>query len=202
MMLRRVVALIVSLALTTLVLLFSATPDATASERSCEAVALPRLANADRFPGLPDEITPNVIVDDVFGGDVEETIEEFGGASNDPGLPSDLQMFTGDVVAFLLNPPEACAASLAYDGPFATSPTAPTAVFGFDSITAIPAPDNTGVFSDAGPATAAPSASAAIADTARAELAVTGSESEVMAFFGAGLVGFGALALGIRRRMS
>ena len=200
-MLRRFVATIVTLSLTSLLVLLSAAPEAAANGSSCEAVAVPRLGNGDRFPGLPDVITPDVIVDDVFGGDVEETIEEFGDASTDPGLPTDLQAFTGEVVAFLLNQPEECGPSLPYEGPFATSPTAPTAVFGFDSVKAIPAPDNAGVFSDPGPATAAAPSAPTTADAPATELAVTGSESEVLAFFGAGLIGFGALALGTRRRM-
>jgi len=211
MIMRRLLALAVTVALSTVVLLVSAAPQATASEGTCEAVALPRLANMGRFRGLPDELTPDILVDVVFGGDVEEALDELAGIATNPGVAPEVQAFFGDVVVYLLNPGEECGPSLTYGGPFASAPAAPTAVFGFDSIKPVPAspglstPDNTGVFSDPGSASA-PSAAPAPAPVASAEapsteLAVTGTESEVLVYFGAGFVGFGALALAARRRL-
>ncbi len=77
-----------------------------------------------------------------------------------------------------------CADAQAYPGPFTNMPASPTGPYGLGTLN--PA---------AGAAPAAPAASDGVAG-----LAQTGSESAVLAYAGAGLIAFGAVALGSRRR--
>jgi len=78
-----------------------------------------------------------------------------------------------------------CADAIAYPGPFTNMPTTPGGVYGWGSLNpqagdgpaAVPATGGTG-----------------------GGLAVTGSESAVLGYVGAGLVAFGAVALGSRRK--
>ena len=91
-------------------------------------------------------------------------------------LPSGIELG-----AELLN----CADQIAYGGPFATAPAAPYGPYGFGSLNPV-----AGGAADAG---------AAAGGTGGA-LALTGSESTVLAYFGAGAIAFGAVALGSRRK--
>lgn len=79
-----------------------------------------------------------------------------------------------------------CADQIAYGGPFANAPAAPEGPYGFGSLN--PVAGATG--GDTG---------AAAGGTGGA-LALTGSESTVLAYFGAGAIAFGAVALGSRRK--
>jgi LPXTG-motif cell wall-anchored protein len=79
----------------------------------------------------------------------------------------------------------ACAKAVAYPGPFTNMPAVPAGPYGMG--TTSPA------------ATAAVAAPAAAAGTGGG-LAQTGSESAVLAYAGAGLIAFGAVALGSRRK--
>lgn len=92
-----------------------------------------------------------------------------------------------------------CAAAVPYAGPFTNAPDVPTAAYGFGGVDASTTPavviqittfdsDSTEIARvaiDDGPA-----------------LAHSGSESFVLAYFGAGLLAFGATALGMKRWMS
>ena len=77
-----------------------------------------------------------------------------------------------------------CADQVAYGGPFSNAPAAPGGPYGFGSLN---------------PAGGAADAGAAAGGTGGA-LALTGSESTVLAYFGAGAIAFGAVALGSRRK--
>ncbi len=75
-----------------------------------------------------------------------------------------------------------CADALAYPGPFTNMPTVPLSPYAAAvSITAAPQPV------------------AVTAAAATPALALSGSETAVLAYLGTGLVAFGAFALGIRR---
>lgn len=77
-----------------------------------------------------------------------------------------------------------CADAVAYPGPFTNMPTVPLSPYAAaNGITAAPQP----VAVTAAAATPAPA------------LALSGSETAVLAYLGTGLVAFGAFALGIRR---
>jgi LPXTG-motif cell wall-anchored protein len=80
---------------------------------------------------------------------------------------------------------DTCADAVAYPGPFTNMPAVPAGPYGMG--TTSPA------------ATAAVAAPAAAAGTGGG-LAQTGSESAVLAYAGAGLIAFGAVALGSRRK--
>jgi len=75
-----------------------------------------------------------------------------------------------------------CAPAQAYPGPFTQHPPHPVGPYGWGHI---------------GPV----AGSAPVVDADATALAHTGSESSVLGFLGAGLVGFGAVALGVRRRI-
>jgi len=79
-----------------------------------------------------------------------------------------------------------CADALAYPGPFTNMPTTPGGVYGFGSLNP--------------QAGAAAAAAAPAAGGTGGGLAVTGSETAPLAYVGAGLVAFGAVALGSRRK--
>jgi len=78
-----------------------------------------------------------------------------------------------------------CADALAYPGPFTNMPTAPGGPYGWGTLNPV-----AGVAADG--------------DTAAAHtaggLAHTGSESNVLGYVGTGLIAFGAVALGSRRK--
>ena len=79
-----------------------------------------------------------------------------------------------------------CADAVAYPGPFTNMPAAPSGPYGWGTLN--PA------------AGAAPAAPAAPAAGTGGGLAHTGSESAVLVYAGAGLIAFGAVALGSRRK--
>ena len=79
-----------------------------------------------------------------------------------------------------------CADALAYPGPFTNMPTAPGGPYGWGHV---------GPVAGAGAAVAAP-----VAAGTGGGLAVTGSESAVLGYVGTGLIAFGAVALGSRRK--
>jgi len=79
-----------------------------------------------------------------------------------------------------------CADAVAYPGPFTNMPTTPGGPYGWGSLN--PA-------AGAGAAVAAPAAGGT-----GGGLAHTGGESAVLAYAGAGLIAFGAVALGSRRK--
>lgn len=83
-----------------------------------------------------------------------------------------------------------CAPALPYPGPFTNMPTAPGGAYGFGSVHPVTGavPGHTG-----GGATDGGS-------TDGGGLAHTGSESAVLGYVGAGLIAFGAVALGSRRK--
>lgn len=80
-----------------------------------------------------------------------------------------------------------CAPQAAYPGPFTNMPTAPGGPYGFGSVHPVTGHVPGG--------TAAPGG-----DTGGGGLAHTGSESAVLGYVGAGLIAFGAVALGSRRK--
>ena len=79
-----------------------------------------------------------------------------------------------------------CADSATYTGPFTNAPAAPTGPYGWGSLNVV--------------AGAAPEAAAPAAGGTGGGLAHTGSESTAIAFIGSGLIAFGAVALGSRRK--
>lgn len=83
-----------------------------------------------------------------------------------------------------------CAPALAYPGPFTNMPTAPGGAYGFGSIHPVTGavPGATGGDTDGG------------GTDGGGGLAHTGSESAVLGYVGAGLIAFGAVALGSRRK--
>lgn len=78
-----------------------------------------------------------------------------------------------------------CNSSIAYTGPFTNHPAAPTGPYGWGSLNV--------------QAGEAPAAEHATGGTGGG-LAHTGSESTAIAFIGSGLIAFGAVALGSRRK--
>ena len=78
-----------------------------------------------------------------------------------------------------------CADAAKYPGPFTNMPSTPGGPYGFGT---------------SSPAAAAPAAAPAAAAGTGGGLAQTGSESAVLAYAGAGLIAFGAVALGSRRK--
>lgn len=81
--------------------------------------------------------------------------------------------------------PEFCATAQTYPGAFTgVMPPAPTGPYGFGTKAPI----------------ATSAGAAPVADSAPA-LATTGAETTVLAYLGTGLIGFGALASGVRRRL-
>lgn len=106
--------------------------------------------------------------------------------------------------AFLADP---CADQELYTGPYTNVPEMQAAPFGFGGVEATPGPAFVIQFSgspdEAVPVVVAAEAAAPVAavDDGPA-LAHSGSESFVLAYFGAGLTAFGAAALGMRRWMS
>ncbi len=102
---------------------------------------------------------------------------------------------------FLANP---CAEALPYTGPYTNVPEMSSAPFGFGGVDATPGPAFVMQFSGSPEGTVETvdvSATGAEIDN-RPGLAHSGSESFVLAYFGAGLLAFGATALGMRRWMS
>jgi len=79
-----------------------------------------------------------------------------------------------------------CAPQVAYPGPFTNMPTTPGGPYGFGSVYPV-----TGQV---------PSGTAAPGGDSGGGLAHTGSESAVLGYVGAGLIAFGAVALGSRRK--
>ncbi len=77
-----------------------------------------------------------------------------------------------------------CADAVAYGGPFTNMPAAPTGPYGWGSLNVVAGAASGGTGGgDAG-----------------AALAHTGSESTVIAYVGTGMIAFGAVALGSRRK--
>ena len=83
-----------------------------------------------------------------------------------------------------------CAPAVAYPGPFTNMPAAPTGPYGWGSLTPV-----AGV-----PADADAGATDGATTDAGGGLAHTGSESAVLGYVGTGLIAFGAVALGSRRK--
>ena len=106
---------------------------------------------------------------------------------------------------FLANP---CADAVPYTGPYTNVPEMAEAPFGFGGVEATPGPAFVMRFSGSPDETAEDTVLAGdlvgdvvVIDDGPA-LAHSGSESFVLAYFGAGLLAFGATALGMRRWMS
>ena len=78
-----------------------------------------------------------------------------------------------------------CADALAYPGPFTNMPSAPAGPYGWGSLN---------------PVAGAGAAAAPAAGGTGGGLAHTGSETTVYGYLGAGLIAFGAVALGSRRK--
>jgi hypothetical protein len=105
---------------------------------------------------------------------------------------------------FLAHP---CAEALPYTGPFTNVPEMASAPFGFGGIDAMPGPAFVMRFSRSGDEPGHDAAEDAVVPVVsafadRPALAHSGGESAVLAYFGAGLLAFGATALGMRRWMS
>ena len=82
-----------------------------------------------------------------------------------------------------------CADAIAYPGPFSNMPTTPGGPYGWGSLNpSVPA------------STAGGSGGGATTGGTGGGLAHTGGESAVLAYAGAGLIAFGAVALGSRRK--
>ena len=79
-----------------------------------------------------------------------------------------------------------CATPLAYPGPFTNMPTTPSGPYGWGSLSPV---------AGAGAAVTVP-----VVGGTGGGLAHTGGESAVLAYAGAGLIAFGAVALGSRRK--
>ena len=79
-----------------------------------------------------------------------------------------------------------CADAVAYPGPFTNMPTTPGGPYGWGSLNPV--------------ATADAAAAAAATGGTGGGLAHTGAESAVLVYAGAGLIAFGAVALGSRRK--
>ncbi len=110
------------------------------------------------------------------------SVMSFGGATADAqGYPtcSYNDFISGRVI---------CATAVAYPGPFTNMPTTPGGPYGW------------GTLNPAAGAGAAAAVAAPAAGGTGGGLAVTGSESAVLAYAGAGLIAFGAVALGSRRK--
>ena len=105
----------------------------------------------------------------------------FGGLSGTAEAQPDCPYF----IAVGVENPETCAPAAVYPGPFTNHPAAPSGPYGWGSLNI----------------SAAPAAAAGTGGgDAGAALAHTGSESAAIAYVGAGLVAFGAVALGSRRK--
>lgn len=109
---------------------------------------------------------------------------------------------------FLAHP---CAEALPYTGPYTNVPETASAPFGFGGVDATPGPAFVMRFSGTAEEPASDAVQGAAGDAVvpvvsafgdRPSLAHSGSESAVLAYFGAGLLAFGASALGMRRWMS
>ena len=105
---------------------------------------------------------------------------------------------------FVANP---CADALPYTGPYTNVPDMASAPFGFGGVEATPGAAFVIRFTGPAPEELEPAAPAAAPLLVSADaddgpaLAHSGSESFVLAYFGAGLLAFGATALGMRRWM-
>lgn len=87
---------------------------------------------------------------------------------------------------YYLGNPAGCADAVAYTGPFTNHPAAPTGPYGWGSLNVV---------------ASAPAAAAGTGGgNAAAALAHTGSESTAIAYVGTGMIAFGAVALGSRRK--
>ena len=100
-----------------------------------------------------------------------------------------------------------CAEAVPYTGPYTNVPEMASAPFGFGGVDATPGPAFVIQFSGSAedaeqPVAAAPASAATDVIDDGPALAHSGSESFVLAYFGAGLLAFGATALGMRRWMS
>ena len=81
-----------------------------------------------------------------------------------------------------------CAKQLAYPGPFTNMPTTPSGPYGWGSLTPVAGTTTPGTT----PPVTTPGAGGGLAHT--------GSESAVLGYVGTGLIAFGAVALGSRRK--
>jgi len=88
---------------------------------------------------------------------------------------------------FIVTDGAGCADAEAYPGPFTNMPTTPGGPYGWGSLNPV---------AGDGPAAPAPAA----AGGTGGGLAHTGSESTVLGYVGTGLIAFGAVALGSRRK--
>ncbi len=84
-----------------------------------------------------------------------------------------------------------CAPAIAYPGPFTNMPPSPKGPYGWGSLTPV-----VGVPADGGDG----AAGGETPGTGGGGLAHTGSESAVLGYIGTGLIAFGAVALGSRRK--
>lgn len=80
-----------------------------------------------------------------------------------------------------------CAAQIAYGGPFTNMPAAPSGPYGWGSLNIVAGAASGGAGGTGG-------------GDAGAALAHTGSESTAIAYVGTGMIAFGAVALGSRRK--
>lgn len=114
----------------------------------------------------------------------------FGGLTqsadaNNATCPYNLTTVTAGTTRTVTGTPSAnCNKAYPYPGPFTNMPKAPVGPYGWGSLNVV---------------AAAPAAGTGGGD-AGAALAYTGSESTVIAYVGTGLIAFGAVALGSRRK--
>jgi len=185
-------------------LVFSATlivvPPSADGDDNCDPVLEPFVARDANFNPFftRDTVSAGDLLD--FSGSIPAAIEDASSVLARTGVPPTVRTFFQDSLAFFVFlDSRRCAAAVAYPDPIELVPTTPGAPYGFShnpvaasSYASVPANQPVSVS-----ATAAPAGSTAAAAT---DLAHTGGETGLLMYFGAGLVGFGALALGSRRR--
>ena len=99
---------------------------------------------------------------------------------------SDASAHDACTYSHVIVPGNDCAPAIPYPGPFTNMPSVPDGPYGFWGVNAV---------------AAAPVAAAPVAATGTGGgLAVTGSESTVLGYVGTGLIAFGAVAMGSRRK--
>jgi len=170
-------------------------PADTAHAVDCNDMTSPKVANDGNFH--PFFVHPTVTAPQVLefaGGDYESATASAEGVVADPNAPADIAAFFADTVTWLqfrqANP---CAEPIAYPGPFKVVPKAQNAPYGWDLNPTAAASAYT---PDSVPATHTPHVAA------DDSLAHTGSDVGAFLYLSSGLVAFGALAMGARRRMN
>lgn len=174
---------------------FIVAPSSADAASDCDLVIDPFVVRDDGFNPvfMRDTVSASEILD-FFGGDTEEAIRDAESVLRVPTLPPGVPEFYAAAIDwYAFTAAGECADAVVYPGPFENMPTTPAAPYGL-SLNPVANPSATSFSSDA------PAAVAAVSVPASATLAHTGTETNTLLYFSAGLVGFGALALGSKRR--